>query len=224
MTEGFTGMNPTVAKMDIDEFENTGMGIYNSVCAANRKFMNGISKVWYSQNSTEFGKVYTNELYLVQNSIKCLVNNYIVRCVKAYNDIAASNGAESIQDDHVPMENGSMAPNGTGEAFDDFLTARDDGVVGMDVDKVNKFLEDYSNEIQRIISNDLNNFPLSIAFYDPDNSLKTAFKEEVDRIISELDGKVNDVYKAVNAHITDEEHKTIEAVTSSTEAMGGTSE
>lgn len=201
----FTGLNPLVAQSNISEFEDQGLVIYYNLSYYNKLFIDSLASVWFSPKAVEFGATYVPKIYNAEEETKVLVNNTIVDCVAAYNKMAGSQGLPSCPDTHVGIvDKSNQGTNANYEHFKDYS----DGVVGMDVEKVRAYQEEYRNNINSI-KGELDNFPLSIAFYDPDGELKAAFTSQVKHIKEELDSIYEEMAASITAALEKEEVITV---------------
>ncbi len=217
----FTGFNPTSAQSNIREFEDTGTIILNDLSYYNKLFMDSLSKVWFSPYAVQFGTEFTPVLYNSQALVKQLVNNTIVDCVDAYNAIAQSNGYPTIGDGRAKVGTDDYAPNGTNETYLDMLDISPDNEVGMDKEKVAGYVQEYKNYINTV-QTELEQFPLSIAFYDPAGELLAAFKSQVNAIKEKLDSNFREMEAAISSRLSEEQDKVVEgAREASTRLSGG---
>ena len=204
---GFTGFNPNVARSNILEFEDAGTIIYNDLCYYNKLFFDSLASVWFSPYAVDFGKEYTRVLYASQGQVQALVNNTIVKCVAAYNAIAKSNNVPTISDDHAVINPEDYAPNGTNMTYNDMLDIKD-GVVGMDKDKVTSYIQEYKMYLNTVQS-ELDLFPLSIAFYDPNGELLAEFQAEVAAIKSTLESNFRSMEASISSRLIEEQEKVV---------------
>ena len=216
----FTGLHPQIAKSNIAEFENTGMVIFYDLQYYNKLFMDSLSNVWWSPNAVEFGKEFTRTLYDSEADTEVLVNNTIVKCVEAYNTLAASNGLATAPDDHTIMSRENYAPQGTNMQYNDMKDIADNGDVGMDKEKVRAYLEEYANNIS-IVKAELDNFPINIAFYDPDGALEAAFYEERNKLKDQLEANYTAMANAISSRLIEEVDIVVAGAREAAGAMSG---
>lgn len=203
-----TGLNPLVARSNIGEFSDQGDIIFYDLSYYNKLFIDSLSSVWFSPNAVEFGREFTPVLYNSEAETKVLVNNTIVNCVAAYNTLAASNGLPSVDDERTTITVENYAPQGTNMQYNDMLDISGDGVVGMDKEKVRSYLEEYRNNINKVQS-ELDGFPLSIAFYDPNGELLAAFTEAVAHLKETLETNYNNMAQNISSRLIEEEEKVV---------------
>ena len=216
----FTGLHPQIAQSNIREFEDQGLIIFYNLSYYNKLFIDSLSSVWFSPNAVEFGKEFTPVLYNSEAETQVLVNNTIVNCVAAYNTIAASNGIPSVDDSHTEMTVENYAPQGTNMQYNDMLDISGDGVVGMDKEKVRSYLEEYRNNLNKVQA-DLDGFPLSIAFYDPNGELVAAFKTAVTELKAKLEENYTNMSNNISSRLIEEEDKVATGARNAVGALGG---
>ena len=216
----FTGLHPQIAQSNIREFEDQGLIIFYNLSYYNKLFIDSLSSVWFSPNAVEFGKEFTPVLYNSEAETQVLVNNTIVNCVAAYNTIAASNGIPSVDDAHTEMTVENYAPQGTNMQYNDMLDISGDGVVGMDKEKVRSYLEEYRNNLNKVQA-DLDGFPLSIAFYDPNGELVAAFKTAVTELKAKLEENYTNMSNNISSRLIEEEDKVATGARNAVGALGG---
>ena len=216
----FTGLHPQIAQSNIREFEDQGLIIFYNLSYYNKLFIDSLSSVWFSPNAVEFGKEFTPVLYNSEAETQVLVNNTIVNCVAAYNTIAASNGIPSVDDAHTEMTVENYAPQGTNMQYNDMLDISGDGVVGMDKEKVRSYLEEYRNNLNKVQA-DLDGFPLSIAFYDPDGALLAAYTDKVTTVKAKLEELYTNMSNNISAKLIEEEEKVVAGARNAASTLGG---
>lgn len=216
----FTGMHPQNVQTNIREFEDQGMIIFYNLHYYNKTFFDSLAKVWFSPNAVEFGSEFKPELYNSEGETKALVNNTIVDCVAAYNTVAASNGYPTVADEHSEFDPVNYAPQGTNEQYENMLDISPEGVVGMDKEKVRAYLEEYRNNINKIQA-DLDGFPLSIAFYDPDGALLAAYTDKVTTVKAKLEELYTNMSNNISAKLIEEEEKVVAGARNAASTLGG---
>ncbi len=216
----FTGLHPQIAQSNIREFEDQGLIIFYNLSYYNKLFIDSLSSVWFSPNAVEFGREFTPVLYNSEAETQVLVNNTIVNCVAAYNTIASSNGIPSVDDGHTEMTVENYAPQGTNMQYNDMLDISGDGVVGMDKEKVRSYLEEYRNNLNKVQA-DLDGFPLSIAFYDPNGELVAAFKTAVTELKAKLEENYTNMSNNISSRLIEEEDKVATGARNAVGALGG---
>ena len=212
----FTGLNPLVAQSNISEFEDQGLVIYYNLSYYNKLFIDSLASVWFSPKAVEFGATYVPKIYNAEEETKVLVNNTIVDCVAAYNAMAESQGIASCPDTHIGIVDKSN--QGTNANYEHIKDISGDGAVGMDVEKVRAYQEEYRNNINSI-KGELDNFPLSIAFYDPQGELLAAFTNQVKHIKEELDRIYEDMAASITAALEVEQKITVNGAREAATAM-----
>ena len=94
----------------------------------------------------------------------------------------------------------------------------------MNIAEVDKLLADYGSKIHQVVDIDLNEIPMDIAFYDPGDELKTAFKENVKALQETLVAKIDEVTNKMNEYAEKEMRMVAEGARSAAEAMSGSGE
>jgi len=216
----FTGFNPSIAQSNIREFEDVGTLIYNDLSYYNKLFIDSLAQVWFSPYAVEFGKNYTPALYDSQSQVKVLVNNTIVKCVAAYNAIATSNGYPGVPDEHVELSMENLAPNGTNMGYLDFLDISPEGVVGMDHTKAVGYLNEYNMYMQTVLT-ELETFPLSIAFYDPNGEILASFQAAVNKVKETLQENFTSMKTTIDSALNLEVDAVVSGAREAATKLGG---
>ncbi len=207
MTEGFTGIDLDTAAMQIYAFDEAGKKVYNDVYEANKTFLEDVSKLWYSEKAVNFSQDQIPKLYKAQEDIRLEFNNSIVAAVEAYNQLASSNSAPLLEDLHEEEQFKDYSSNSSNSYFTEgkgFMNVGEDGTVGMKLASVQRCLDEYSNKIYQIIIPELQDVPYLIAFYDPTNEMKGAFKNRVNELVSQLDLTLTGVFDAISSILKEE--------------------
>ena len=226
--DGFSGLNPSKAKNDIEIFEGAGMQVYNIIKDANVKFVTDMSSHWWSRRAVDFAEQNLPIMADAQNSIYRFINNTVVKAVNAYNSLA-SNNTDHISTDRSAMVEGQL-PNDTPEVFQvggaggqtAFKEIGPSGKVGMYVDDVNAtYLPELTTTITNAINTYLDNIPDTISFYDPSGEIALAYKNGIAEGKSKLDTELKSIYDSINAVVESEINLSKEEAANAASDMSG---
>jgi len=204
-----TGLNPIVAKQQIYDFYGSGKMIATDF--ENKylfPFFRNIGKAWTSPKAVEFGNKHLHEVMLCFETYTDAIHNICVRAESAYNSLATSNGAPTIQDEQFMEETDTRAlwndgSLGLTEPSIYFQEASPEGIVGMDVKEVNNQVETFKGGVNDFI-NAVNSLPLTIAFYDPNGELQAGYEQMITKAVSDITTTTNNMYDAINTAISEE--------------------
>ena len=94
-----TGLNPSLAKAQINDFYATGKALGDEFETKYlTHFFEGMGKAWYSPKAVEFWGVHFYNMLVSMLSYSDMLNNVCVKATNAYNKLASSNGLSSISD------------------------------------------------------------------------------------------------------------------------------
>ena len=202
--EGFTGLDPNEALMAIAAFEAEGESVRKEMFEANKAFLDGLSNVWWSEKAKGFGGRAVPKLYEAQESIRIEFNNSIVSAVAAYNNLAQGNG---IPDNHKDEEHVDLSGTDSNMYFtngEGFLNISANDEVGMVLADAQVLIDEFTNKVYQIVIPHLESVPYVIAFYDPGDEMKTAWKTRVAALVKSLQDAVTFVTEDIAAQLEDE--------------------
>ena len=78
-----------------------------------------------------------------------------------------------------------------------------DGVVGMDVEKVKLARDTYLAELESVETY-MEDTPMDIAFFDPDNELQTKFKAKINKIVTYIKDTIAHCFRDIDESIDSE--------------------
>lgn len=218
-SNGWVGLNPSLARTNIDNFYDKCMEALNVFSNSTNNLFNGLLNTWASPKAVEFSKKYSIE---IENLISNFQNEAFSKArdaANAYNSVAYAHGASS-----VGYVGGSSVPN-----MDLTLNDNKNGVVGMNIDLVkNDILPEFVKNANNAIDS-INQIPTSLALYDDNNGIRHYFSSNISGFKSKFENLTNDLIVSINQYIDDEtlqiqqsKQAAIEALSNSTggEALG----
>ena len=221
-----TGLNPTLAKQQIDDFYQTATEIGNDF-HMNRllPFFENVGKVWYSPKAVEFWNVHFYDLLLAVETYNDAVHNVCVKATAAYNRLATSNGLPGIGETDFGEEVNSRAlwaegSLGLTEAGIYFQEASPDGIVGMDYQKVNDYVDRLKEDV-RVFVDKVEALPVTIAFFDPDGSLQELYKGLIRAGVADVVKSVITMSSGIKSATQEEINAVVAAKESAASTLGG---
>ena len=221
-----TGLNPTLAKAQISDFYDTGYAIgedFEMNCV--RPFLREMGTAWYSPKAVEFWSVHMYDILVSVLTYSDMLNNVCVKATNAYNKLASSNGLPSITDTKFSEERNSRelwndGSLGLTELSIYFQEASPDGTVGMDVPKVRSLISTLKQGAKKFAMN-VEELPVTIAFYDPDGTLQETYKGLVRAGVAEVLKSIISMSADMDAAIQEEENAVVAAKESAASTMAG---
>ena len=180
---GWTGLNPSLARRNIERFYDSCVEVLNNFSASVNELFSELKGTWASPNAVKFSLKYGSE---IEDALTDFSNEAFSRArsaANAYNSVAYAHGANSV---------GCVDKVGT--PFVDFnLEDNKDGVVGMNIELVeNDIIPNFEKKINNVI-NLINEIPTSLALYDDNNGQRhyfscniSSFKNRFENILSDL--------------------------------------
>ncbi len=177
--DGMTGLNPEQAKETISKFEDEMATFRQMLIRDAFEFLeNELSKKWYSPKAVEYGKELNKKVFYLNYDIKHYTQLIGKNAIASYNILAAANGISGIDN----YFNESNLINGVhGNVYNPhnkniFMEESPSGDVGMNVTLVKNVLQLFMDNVDKALRQ-LDNVPLNIAFYDPNEELKHRFNK-----------------------------------------------
>lgn len=208
----FTGLDVHGSQETIKFFEQEANIISNNLYFANSQFVDALSKVWFSNNAVDFARIYYPQLYDVEYKFTVTFNNAVVDCVNAFNTMVTANGlGNTLSTDRTTMDPNqeNMARQGTNMEYTAMVDIKDN-LVGMDVEKVRAYRQEYLNNLN-VIKTQLEQLDLlKIGLIDPQNAMRDAFKQEITNVINTLSDLATNMGATIDSYLDNEEHLVIE--------------
>lgn len=197
-----TGFNPTEAQQQLQEFMEYGKKVYEKAANALNDLETNLYNNWCSPKAVDFGHDRISRLACIEKDIDTLYNNMYKDGVDAYNSLASSNGAPTMACE-VEEEFYYLSDNFRVDRLPDFREANEDGVVGMDVEKVKLARDTYLAELESVETY-MEDTPMDIAFFDPDNELQTKFKAKINKIVTYIKDTIAHCFRDIDESIDSE--------------------
>ena len=210
----FTVLNPKEAESQIDDFWCQATRLGQDFYRAATEFYVTLFNYWCSPKAEEFGNMHLRDLMFIWIKIDNMANEIGDKATLAYNAIASANGLPGI--DTTGLGEYITEPEGSFKLYSSF----EDGSVGMDHKVVQKCI-DYIEEKRKVLVDGLNNLPLDIAFFDPDDAQKTAYRGIITKTIETINGIVDDVIGTLKSALETEIQVVIASSQSASEELKG---
>lgn len=221
-----TGLNPSLAKTQINDFYEAGYTIGNDFETKYLKpFFKEMGTSWYSPKAVEFWGVHFYDMLVAMLSYSDMLNNVCVKATNAYNNLASSNGLPSISDTNFKEELNSRADWNDGslgltELDLYFQEVSPDGTVGMDVEKVRNVISTLKQGAKEFALK-VEELPVTIAFYDPDGTLQETYKGLVRAGVAEVLKSIISMSSDMEAAIQEEANAVVTAKESAASTIAG---
>lgn len=190
----FTGFDPAAAKQQLEQFSTFGKIVYEKATKAYYDFFQSLKDNWCSPKAVEFTTEHLFVIHAFSGNIATMYMQIYRSAVDAYNIIARAQGESAMaledQNEWYSHYNDDMG----GEILKE---ANENGIVGMNVANVQLARDIYLTQMNEIITA-MENTPLDIAFYDPGDAQKTAYKNEITTRVNDMNEKINTTVKALN--------------------------
>jgi hypothetical protein len=167
---------------------------------------------WFSNNAVAFGEKYSSFLYKNTVDLVRTLASYIATSAKAACDeMIIANGGTPFPDDYsYSSVDGDF---GT-------LNASNNGVVGMDSEKVNQAIEAYRTTINNAYQA-LDDIPTDLSLFDPNERIVAVFKDKVHMVMGTMQRAAGDSFNSLKAYVDNENHIVTTAAQKSADSFGG---
>ena len=201
--DGITGYSPVEAAEEIAAFYGAVLNLEIDFHERGAwTFMTTLEKIWCSPNAVEFGKKHFQTLYNLATNIKTVGKNICINAVAAYNIVARSNGASTINASEFTSDD-LASPDISEPSTFTLKDVSDKGVVGMNYSLVKLAVSEFKNQVE-ILIHGLNELPMDIAFYDPSGELKAAYKREIALMVEKIETEAKSIYADIDAALETE--------------------
>lgn len=208
--ENFTGLNADLAKKQIEDFWAQGIRIAGDYNDRMKGFYNALFYSWCSPKAVEFGKNQMPKLFAVYWRIDNTLCDICDDAEDAYNNLAQGNGLPPIpieQDrdfryDIADMEASANYP------FDEVDA---NGNTGMEHKTVLDAIENLKINVSNLCQG-LETLPMDIAFYDPNDALKSAYKARINTLIDTITEIANNASNELTSALASEVDTVIASV------------
>lgn len=212
-----TGFNPTEAQKQLQDFMEYGKIAYERAANALNDLETGLYNNWCSPRAVDIAPDRISRLACIERDINTLYNSMYRDGVAAYNNLATSNGAATIAFDGEE-EFYYLSDNFRVDRLPEFREANEDGVVGMDVEKVKLARDSYLAELESVETY-IEETPMEIAFFDPENELQTKFKTKINKIVTYIKDTIEHCFRNINEAIETETNVVISSKQSATDIL-----
>lgn len=218
MGDGFTGLDTTLAQNQINEFVGECWDLWQKYNEEVNYFIYNLGLCWSSPKAVEFYNTYGPKLWAIRENFNSMFNSIGVDATDAYNSLASSNGAETIdypffcnpkniksvtESDYQESEYFTFNPYRM-LVTNPFAESRD-GITGMDITKVVEIYGYFKDGITSVIS-ELSSVSTDFAVYDPDGSLKASFKQRVNNMVDTMTETTNSICNSVEEALKTEQN------------------
>ncbi len=212
---GFIGMDPVLAKKNIDDFSRAMYQIYIKFSDAICNLFEELYYAWVSPNAVEFYDKYALDCENVRNDIIKSTDAICQGAFRSYNVMARATGNPVLTDDYA---NEAFATSVID--FDDFtkLISNKAGKSGINRTYAKNILDAFNVTINDIYSL-LDAVPSSIALYDYEDSQSGAFSTGISNMRTKIESLVSDIKTKINEAIMTEVDNILLAKQQSTDAM-----
>ena len=196
---GYTGLDPAKVQSQIEEFFSKGMSFCVALSTNTSTYYKILEKIWCSPNAVQFSKKIFPELENCQIDVSNYYWKIAAAATKAYNTIAAANGLDTIS--------GVVDEGAEAHVTDAKYVLKDvseSGIVGMNKEQVKEVTDGFVHYLDTDLITILEETPLDIAFYDPDNSLKTEYRNSIIKLIELVKEVINDISSETSAYVEKE--------------------
>ena len=186
--DGFTGINVTAARSQLETLNEMAYEAYNKIYNGVNNFLEESLKKWGSPNAVNFSdtlkKSYSDFLMNFANE----VYNSISSINSSAQTLAKNNGASWSDVDCTLRRDCS---------FNIGLQSSVDGIVGMAVDQMRILRDVLKSSIDQGMEM-ISYLPKSISFYSADGSLLEAYSTGIDELIEEITSKNSVVFQTID--------------------------
>lgn len=196
MADLSTGFNSGSARGNLNSFKNgmvSAITKYNSAC---EELMATLSSSWSSPIAVQFSSAYVPKMRDISSSLRTLGETVLSRASRAVSSFARANGSYFSFDSSISV--GTCNP--------DILKEDLNGVVGMDINKVEEAIYSFESKMTGFFSS-LDSLPTGIALYDPDGAQRSAYVSLIGGKKSEIKDLVSNMKIALKKSIEQEEDK-----------------
>ena len=206
----FTGFNPTQGKADIESMhsilEKANIDLYNALLIITAR----IPEVWASPNALEFGKTYGPKMTELKTTFGKNANVIQSNVIRAVQTMANENGFGFFDE---------TADIYVSDYDQENYKEEKDGIVGMNVAQVELYLSTFDEKLNTFYQSFAQVEALDIALYDPNGSLKAAFKSMLTQFENDLNETVTAMQNAIKAAMETETNNIRLAKESAAETM-----
>lgn len=189
---GFTGLNPSVAKANIDAFVRAMKAVAMTFLDGGNALFNSLEKTWCSPKAAEFADAYSGSLYeATVTDIETAAMTIARNAETAFNTVSLANGGPSLGANYGEQPSPSIY-----NYFGQLKEASESGIVGMNVMQVQLALTVYGDVVEKGLA-ELDAVPTAIALYDPDGSQQAAYKAEIQKVKENLTEKINSMLDVI---------------------------
>jgi len=214
--DGFTGLNPSEAKSNIDAFVNAMNATAMIFLNGGNALFGNLKETWCSPRAVEFGdkfsyKLYDNTVAAIEDAARLIARN----AETAYNTISIANGGGSLGANY-----GSQPTQGSQGYFGSLKESGASGIVGMNMMQVELALVVYGEAVEKGLAA-LAAVPTNIAFYDPNGEQQATYKAEIEKVKNTLEETINSMLDEIEAAMETEHNSLVLAKENATSALSG---
>ena len=205
-----TGLNPTMAKTRIEDFNGEASALQREIMTLTTDFFAELSQIWFSPKAIEFQDIAVAAVDDFNRELVYLIESIVNDSCEAFNAIATSNGIPSIL-----IETGPFASL----SYTKLLEMDPEGNVVIDVSQTRTLTDNFTNSLSGIMKS-TNNLAKDIALYDPEGNLARIFALRIDKFCKYVDENIKIVNKELNDKIDEQITVATEGVQKAQENLG----
>ena len=213
MSEGMTGLNPTQAKIDIEETQSAIKNVASMLNDSGRELFETLEKNWCSPVAVEFSNKYSGKLYEVTvTNIEHAADKIATMAKEAYNELATAHqiGLLDVEEYSYPS---------IYTYFGKLMSVDAENTVGMNVEKVKAAMIDYQKGVNQALEA-LDEVPTNIALYDPEGEVQSTYTSTINKVKEDLNSTVNAMMTELENNTNTETNTVIHAAEKTTTTVG----
>jgi hypothetical protein len=197
----YTGLNVVTAKDQIYSLYDQGKKLAWDYNEALQEFWFRLSKQWQAPNAERFQQNNSKKLYNIATSALIVLYEICTDAVIAYNSLASSLGAPTIEDDYFTVNKDKPFDQGEGTGIGLQPLGPNNQAV-MDPDAVEETNNWFKGQFDVLVKG-FRGLPMNIAFYDPDGAIVANYQTRITKAADEIEALSTAVYDIINAEISD---------------------
>ena len=207
---GFYGVDQEAVIHEIDKFVQDMNDIAGIFEREGRRLFEELRNYWYSPAAAAFSQRFSRELYRRSvDNIKNVAAYFAMSAKLASDDMLIANGGTPVSKDYSYRSVDGDLGN---------LLSSKDGVVGMDVIKVEQIIHSYETNARNAIDL-LKRFNVHLSIFDAKYSLVAEFDKALTRITESIQGTIMDLLKVIQSYLDQENKKLSVAVKKASNAI-----
>lgn len=220
MGDGFTGIDLRQAAIDMNNLNYVFKGFCEYLEKYNETLIVELAHNWASPNAVTFNNKYAPVFIDMYKETVTTLNKLTIDVADAIASMASANGATF---DTSSIDTTDKLINGTATYEGQAREQDDNGATGMNVEACKTILEEYNTNINSLL-NKMDEFPTSLALYDPDGNLQSSYKSRMSTLKESLNSKISEVNKTINNSMETEQNNILLSVTTASDTLRSASD